>query len=387
MVPRTALTVSVKGRIIDALRWTTILSACSVLATVAEALAFPAPHLLVGLLAGAALALSGAVKHRMPEDLTRSSHALVGALMGSYLNMQTLAGVASTAFPLALITLLTIGISLGTAYVLSRITTITVPDSVLSMVPGGSAAIVACASDAGADARLVAFAQYIRVGLVALTAPFILLALNGALAGNTGLVALRFPVHGHLIAASNQVSGLVVLVAICVLGSSLGRRLSLPAPILLGSMLIAAVAVATQAVSGFTPTGPLRDVVFVAVGLEVGLRFTWPSVRHVGRQLPHIVGATLLVCVACAGLAWLFAGIMQMPFLEAYLATTPGGINAVLATADSAHTDVSVVSTVQSLRLFVVCLFMPPLVRWLTTRRSRASVPSRVVPPAVNARS
>ncbi|MEV6057610.1 AbrB family transcriptional regulator [Streptomyces sp. NPDC052107] len=39
---------------------------------------------------------------------------------------------------------------------------------------------------------------------------------------------------------------------------------------------------------------------------------------------------------------------------DAYLATTPGGINAVLAAAVATHSDVSLMSSVQSLRLFVL---------------------------------
>jgi hypothetical protein len=43
---------------------------------------------------------------------------------------------------------------------------------------------------------------------------------------------------------------------------------------------------------------------------------------------------------------------------------TPGGINAVLATAAGAGANLVVISTVQSLRLFVVVLLTPPVVRW-----------------------
>jgi uncharacterized membrane protein AbrB (regulator of aidB expression) len=99
---------------------------------------------------------------------------------------------------------------------------------------------------------------------------------------------------GHLVAAPDQVSRLVVLAAVCLLGSRLGRRLSLPAPVLLGSMLVATVAIATQAASGFAPAGPLRDAVFIVVGLEVGLRFTWPSIRQLGKAVPYFVPATVL---------------------------------------------------------------------------------------------
>jgi membrane AbrB-like protein len=249
------------------------------------------------------------------------------------------------------------------------------------MVPGGSAAIVACATDVGADARVVAFAQYLRVGVVAMTAPFLVLGVQGVAPPDSGPTTVGFPMLGHLVAAPDQLSRLVLLGAICLLGSRLGRRLSLPAPVLLGSMLAATLAIASGAASGFAPAGPLRDAVFVVIGLEVGLRYTWPSIRQVGKALPYIVAATLVVCTACAALAWALAAAIDMPFLEAYLATTPGGINAVLATADSAGVDVTVVSTVQSLRLFGVCLLVPPIIRWLS---SRLAPPERAPEPAID---
>jgi uncharacterized protein len=364
------------------LPWIAILAACYLLAELAESFGVPAAQLLVALVAGAVLALTGVIKRKLPAGLTRSSQALVGALMGSYLDVATLKSVAATVLPLALITVATIGICVGSAYVLSRVTRLTLPDATLGMVPGGSAAIVACAGDVGADARFVAFAQYIRVGLVAFTAPLLVLALHGK-ADNFAAVATGFPAPGHVIAASGQLSGLVVLAGVCALGGLAGRKLTLPAPLLLGSMIVAALAVATQAVSGFAPAGPLRDLVFVAVGLEVGLRFTRSSVAQIGRLLPHIVGATSLVCVACAGLAAILAMAMGMPFLEAYLATTPGGINAVLATADSTHANVPVISTVQSLRLFAVCLAVPPIVRRLTARPGPAGPAGPAGPPEV----
>ncbi|WP_051898425.1 AbrB family transcriptional regulator [Sciscionella sediminilitoris] len=176
---------------------------------------------------------------------------------------------------------------------------------------------------------------------------------------------------------TDQLAGLAALAAVCVLGSRLGNRLSLPAPVLLGSMLIAAAATASHAVSGFAPAGPLRDVVFVVVGLEVGLRFTWPALRHAGRLLPYLFGAIVLVCLACAGLAFALTAFTGMPFLRAYLATTPGGINAVLATADSTHTGTALISTVQSLRLFLVCLLVPMLIRRLRGRAAGAPLAAK----------
>lgn len=63
----------------------------------------------------------------------------------------------------------------GQPAVLARCGKLSLTDATLGMVPGGSAAVVSCADDLGADSRIVAFSQYLRVGLVGLTAPAIAL--------------------------------------------------------------------------------------------------------------------------------------------------------------------------------------------------------------------
>ncbi|MET8019262.1 AbrB family transcriptional regulator [Streptomyces decoyicus] len=71
----------------------------------------------------------------------------------------------------------------------------------------------------------------------------------------------------------------------------------------------------------------------------------------------------------------MFAKVTGTPVIDACLATTPVGINAVLATAVSSHTDVALISTVQSLRLLIVVLVTPMITRWLTTAPPRAHRP------------
>jgi hypothetical protein len=351
-------------RLLPAAAWTTLIAACYLLSEIGEKLAVPAPQLVIPLLVGAVLALGGAVNRNLPSTAVRGSQAVVGVLMGSYLDPAALRAVAGTALSLTGVTILTIVICVAVAALLARTTRIGLTDSTLGLIPGGSAAIVACADELGADSRLVAFTQYLRVGLVALSAPVIAALLRGPVTGppEPG----RFPTLAHLVHSPRQVAGLILLTGICFLGVQVGRRLSLPAPALLGPMLLTSLVLFTDTSHEFTPAGPLRDLAFVLVGLEVGLRFSRASLRHIGRLLPYLIGSTALVCLACTGLAWAFAAVTGTRFLDAYLATTPGGINAVLATASSAGTDVAVISTVQSLRLFVVVLVTPPVVRWAT---------------------
>ncbi|AZS75703.1 hypothetical protein DDE74_36715 [Streptomyces lydicus] len=67
---------------------------------------------------------------------------------------------------------------------------------------------------------------------------------------------------------------------------------------------------------------------------------------------------TLAVSTAFATPVWLIADLAHIPLTDAYLATAPGDINAVLATGVSTHADVSLTSSAQSLRLFAMVVLL-----------------------------
>ncbi|MFJ9034318.1 AbrB family transcriptional regulator [Streptomyces sp. NPDC102274] len=357
-------------------RWALIIAGSYAAGLVASVLGVPSPYLLASLLAGIVLALSGGVRERLPGPVNRSSQALVGALMGSHLTPSALMSAAPAALPLTAVTAATIALSVAVAWPLARRGRISRPSAVLGMMPGGSAASVASADELKADARLVAFIQYLRVGLVATTAPLVAHWISGASpAGSTGGGSGHpaGPDLFHFVAGPDQVTGLLTLAAVAAAGVWAGRRLRLPTPALIGPMLAGLVATMSGVVPPFAPAGALQDIVFVLVGLDVGVRFSREAVRRVWRLLPSILAGMAAVCLGCAGLAWIFAKATGTPVIDAYLATTPGGINAVLAAAVTSHGNVALVSTVQSLRLLVVVLITPTIIRRLASPPTRRS--------------
>lgn len=333
----------------------------------------PAPHLLAPLLAGLAIAVAGFAAGKLPVRVNRASQAVLGVLMGSYLNPHTLTQASGHILPLTAITAATVILSLGAAALLARIGRIDRASATLGMVAGGSAAVVSVAEDLDADPRTVAFMQYLRVALVAATAPVIvhwLFTPNPAAAAAGG----PDPEVWILVNGLAQDLGLLLLAAVAFAGIHLGRWVRLPSYGLLGPMLLTAALTVTGTATGFAPTGPLRTALFTVVGLDIGLRFTRPAVQQMRRLLPLALALTLAVSTACAALAWLLATTTHIPLADAYLATTPGGINAVLATAVATHADVSLISSVQSLRLFAMVLLAPLLIRLVTPRTSRRAL-------------
>jgi membrane AbrB-like protein len=291
--------------------------------------------------------------------------------MGSYLTPSALVRAAPTALPLTVVTAATIALSVAVAWFLARDGGVSRPTAVLGMVPGGSAAIVTSAEELKADVRLVAFTQYLRVGLVATTAPLIArwMVSGTGTPGGSGSQVTSPQGLLQLVDASHQTTGLLTLLAVSWAGTSLGRRLRLPTPALIGPMLAGLIVTMSGVLPGFAPVGVLQNGVFVLVGLDVGVRFTRETLLRVRRMLPAVFVGLTAMCLGCAGLAWVFAAATGTGLVDAYLATTPGGINAVLATAVSSHADIALISTVQSLRLMVVVFATPLIIRVITTTR------------------
>jgi membrane AbrB-like protein len=138
---------------------------------------------------------------------------------------------------------------------------------------------------------------------------------------------------------------------------------------LLGPMAVAAVLDLTGLSSGATVPDLVESAAFLAIGLQVGLSFTRESLRTVGRALPLALAIIVGLIVACAGLGAVLAAAAGVGELDAYLATTPGGLYAVLATATGSGADATFVLAVQVLRLFVM-LLSAPLVAALLRRRT-----------------
>ncbi|MFJ8387764.1 AbrB family transcriptional regulator [Streptomyces sp. NPDC094438] len=341
--------------------WTAVtLGACAA-GEVAEPI-LPAPHLLAPILAGLAIALAGFTAGKLPVRVNRLSQAVLGVLMGSYLSPTTLHQASGAILPLTAVTAATAALSLAAAAVLTRTGRVDRATATLGMAAGGSAAVVSCAEDLGADPRLVAFMQYLRVALVATTAPLLVQWLLTP-ASDAQVQAGTDPKVWNLVDGPSQGAGLLLLTLVALAGAAVGRRLRLPSPVLLGPILLAAALTVTGAANGFAPDGPLRTALFTAVGLDIGLRFTRPALARMRHLLPLTLACTLAVSTACAALAWLLSATTGIPLADAYLATTPGGINAVLATAVSTHANVPLISSVQSLRLFVMVLLTPLLIR------------------------
>ena len=138
---------------------------------------------------------------------------------------------------------------------------------------------------------------------------------------------------------------------------------TVPAGSLLGPMVAAALL--ALAFGRFQVPAILREPAFAAIGLQVGLRFTPALLRQAGRLLVPALLCIAGLLISCFGLALILRATADVSLLDAYLATTPGGLYAVLAAAFGTGADTTFVIAVQTLRLFVMVLLAPLVVRRL----------------------
>jgi membrane AbrB-like protein len=155
-----------------------------------------------------------------------------------------------------------------------------------------------------------------------------------------------------------------------MVGMALARLVRFPTASLLGPLAVA-VAIALGGWLGEVrvPT-PVQWVAFGLIGAQVGLRFTRASLSSIARMLPVVLALIVAMIAATAGVGAVLAWATPVDGLTAYLATTPGGLFAVLSTAADAGSDVTYVLAVQLCRLLVILALTPLLARWLSARRS-----------------
>ena len=160
----------------------------------------------------------------------------------------------------------------------------------------------------------------------------------------------------------------LVASALAGAGAVVARRIRLPGGALLGPMILAGIVTLASIGGGFTVPPVLAQTAFALIGMRIGLRFTVETVRLAGRLLIPVTLCIVALLVACFGLAVGLALTTPASLLDTYLATTPAGLYAVLAVAFGAGANTTFIIAVQGLRVLVMVLVAPVMVRWLIPR-------------------
>ena len=341
------------SRLPRSVQWFLLIILSVILAAVLEVAHLPAALLIGPMVAGIVIGTNGGTL-RVPKANFAFGQALVGVLIASSVSLDLLSSFFAE-WPLFLaVVIATISASSFLGYLISRWKVLPGTTGVWGSAPGAASAMVIMAGAFGADARLVAFMQYLRVIMVSLTAA-VIASLWVDTSGVEVAPIVWFPPLDPLSFATT------IMVAFA--GCLAGKFLRLPAPFFVGTLILAAILHLGADVAFQLPNW-LLAVAYAVIGWSIGLNFTRAILVHAARALPQIIGAIVILIGFCGLMAWMLVEMLGVDPLSAYLATSHGGMDSIaIIAAASRNVDISFVMAMQLVRFIVVLLFGPAISR------------------------
>lgn len=340
-------------------RWL-LLFALSAVAVVALLLSRIPAALLIGPMAAAILLAGTGRPLRVPPPLFLAAQGVIGIMIARVFTIALFAEAARQwpLFLTAVVAVLAAACLIG--FALTRLRVLPGTSALWGAFPGAATTMVLMAGDFGADIRLVAFMQYLRVVLVALLA-----SATARFAGpaSTQSGGLDGTLHAALVGGSIHLASLAATLVVAAAGAVAGVRLRVPAGALLGPMVFGVVMQNLGWLSLELPA-PLLAISYAVVGWAIGARFDRDAITAAAHALPRVAAALLALIGACALLSMALARFAGLDPLTAYLAMSPGGADSVaIIAASTPRVDMAFVMALQVARFLVILLCGPALAR------------------------
>lgn len=339
------------------------------------ALGIPAAWFLGPMAVAAGAACWPGKQAPLPDGIYTVAQAIIGGAASTALTPAALTVIVDYWLAIVLVIGALLLLSLISGLLLARMSRIDLATALLGTLPGGAPGMVALSDALGADTRLVALMQTLRVMLVVVSLAIVTAVVWPASATDAATTA-------HLLPATSAPEPLGVQYAltagITVIGAWVGRRLRLPAGVLVGPALLGAVAGLLGVPQAEWPS-LILVLAYAVVGVVVGLQFDVPAMRMAGRlMLPFLVNTIVLIGGA-ALLGLMLALLTAVDPFSAYLATTPGGLSVVVILALEGGANITLVLTMNLLRFLMIILAGPPLVRRVVRRFAERNTADRDV--------
>jgi len=229
------------------------------------------------------------------------------------------------------------------------------PNAFFAAAPGGLIEMVVQGDKAGGNTHTVALLHATRILFVVAVVP-----LWFRISGGVHIPAL--PARPH---APFTIEEALWLIGCAAVGLVIGIRFRLPAPHLVGPMVLS-IAAHAAGLSHLAPPALLIAAAQVTIGTSIGTRFAGRSGRELRRTVGHgAVSACLMLIVAVVS-ASIAAPLLGLPRDALILAFTPGGLAEMSLIALSMNTDTALISAMHSFRILLVVILANSIYRLLS---------------------
>ena len=367
-----ALTRPLLPRDAPAFRWSLLVGLSALFSGIFTLARLPAA-LLMGPMAAAILLGTSGLSLRVPALLHVASQAVIGTMIARMLTPSVLGALRSEGVILLGMVLATVTASSLLGWMLGRLRVFPGSTAIWGLSPGAASVMMVMAEAYGADARLVAFMQYLRVAVVVAVASMVV---------RFWVTLPPMPPGGMRWFASVPPGAFVETLLVAGAGAVAGRLLKIPA----GAMLVPMVLGALLHGAGLlvlTLPPELLAAAYALLGWGIGLGFTRPILLHALKALPRTLLAILALVSFSGGLALFLVLFLGKDPLTAFLATSPGGMDSVaIIAASGAPVDIPFVMALQTMRFMGVLVAGPVISRFLADRMAAAAPPVPQIPPS-----
>lgn len=338
-------------------RWGVLLCLTSLAVFGLEQIHVPAA-LLLGPMIAAIFLVVGRSSFKMPKAIFLVAQGFAGMMIASNLPLSVIGRIGDDWQIFALGVCSTVVASSILGILLSRLSLLPGTTAVWGTSSGAASAMILTCEAYGADMRLVAFMQYLRVLCCALVTTLAAMSLGGV---------TEMPVHHVAWMSISSWTGFLMTIGIilfCVLGAVF---IKIPGGPLIITMCAGLAARSFVDFEIVLPEAALA-VSYAVIGWGIGFRFTPEVLKHAAKLFPYLLASVL----ALVGLSLLFAVALShwgnVDLLTAILATSPGGADSVAVIAASLDVDMSFVMAMQIARFFVVIVTAPILAKIISKR-------------------
>ncbi|MDQ0255139.1 membrane AbrB-like protein [Evansella vedderi] len=289
-----------------------------------------------------------------PSPFKNGGILFLGIYFGLYFTKDTFLSVSPYLLPYILVTVALILISIINSTLITRWIPVDRITSVFGSIPGGLTEMVIASEALKAKSSLVAIFQTVRLLTVLFIVPFLIVH-----AFTSDVTILDTPITSQNMEGST--SNYFWFLFPIILGILL--RNSLPAGIVIVPLIITALL--NVSVIELPALPPLLLIAAqVTVGIGMGKTITLSDLKLGGKYCFVYFGLALTLIVVSFLFGAILAQFTSLTLATALLSVAPGGLIEMVLTASAVGADPAIVSALQLIRIFIIIVFVPPVLKW-----------------------
>ncbi len=310
----------------------------------------PLPWLLGALVSTVAAIFLGCNRLWIPSWFRKAGLIIVGITLGLRMTRDIWQTMADHIGLMLIATVITVIFGILNAWLLHRVYNVDATTSLFSNIPGGLSEMVTIGQNLGGNLQIITIFHSIRVVMIVVVTPYL-------------VTLLPYEHHASLIqTGGDHLGGLqtIIVLALGAAGAMVASRFSIPAPFLLGPLLVTSVVSWNTSFLGSTPAlnSVIVNVAQVLIGVSIGIDFKREELVKYRKHFVSGLVHSFFLLVMSISLAVALSYAARIDVITSILATAPGGIAEMSLTALATGADPLLVTAFQLFRvLFIVTVF------------------------------